>query len=523
MSTTTFDWGAELHTTVVKSLTTSFGLDFLLFEDKTGGDVNTIHNVRQNIYGTEAERQRYEQREDYNSTHYHHHKNYINTNREGKKQREAGHLQDSYTGETFAANGVTNLDHIIAANEIHHDAGRILAEMDGADLANDASNLTFTNESLNKAKKAKPMSDFIKVLQAEYQATTQEIAVLKSKPALTEQEQKRLKKLENKAGADFEKMREADEKARARYNATLSQAYYTSSKFALNISQASLTNGFKMGTRQMLGLVLAEVWFEFRERIPAIIQRHRHNFQASDLMGDLGDALRAVWERIRIKFKEFLIAFKDGAIGGVLSTVTTTLMNIVFTTQKMAVRLIREMWNNLVQALKLMVFNPQNLTPGELMKAVSKIITAGVAVTAGVIINEQLATLFAFPFGPELAAFCGALATGLLTLVMHYFLEHSSVMKSVWAFLDRFQDKFQRGLVYYEKVNIELDRYLKELAALEFSMNAEELAFFSHHLCLVNSELEREFMLCQEIERRNIDLPFEAGNLASVNNWLKSL
>ena len=138
MSTTTFDWGAELHTTVVKSLTTSFGLDFLLFEDKTGGDVNTIHNVRQNIYGTEAERQRYEQREDYNSTHYHHHKNYINTNREGKKQREAGHLQDSYTGETFAANGVTNLDHIIAANEIHHDAGRILAEMDGADLANDA-------------------------------------------------------------------------------------------------------------------------------------------------------------------------------------------------------------------------------------------------------------------------------------------------------------------------------------------------------------------------------------------------
>ena len=181
------------------------------------------------------------------------------------------------------------------------------------------------------------------------------------------------------------------------------------------------------------------------------------------------------------------------------------------------------MWNNLVQALKLMVFNPQNLTPGELMKAVSKIITAGVAVTAGVIINEQLATLFAFPFGPELAAFCGALATGLLTLVMHYFLEHSSVMKSVWAFLDRFQDKFQRGLVYYEKVNIELDRYLKELAALEFSMNAEELAFFSHHLSLVNSELEREFMLCQEIERRNIDLPFEAGNLASVNDWLKSL
>ena len=97
------------------------------------------------------------------------------------------------------------------------------------------------------------------------------------------------------------------------------------------------------------------------------------------------------------------------------------------------------------------------------------------------------------------------------------------MMKSVWAFLDRFQDKFQRGVAYYEKVNVELDRYLKELAALEYSMNADELASFSHHLTLVNTELEREFLLRQEIEKRNIELPFEAGNLASVNDWLKSL
>ena len=54
-------------------------------------------------------------------------------------------------------------------------------------------------------------------------------------------------------------------------------------------------------------------------------------------------------------------------------------------------------------------------------------------------------------------------------------------------------------------------------------MNADELASFSHHLTLVNTELEREFLLRQEIEKRNIELPFEAGNLASVNDWLKSL
>jgi len=41
-----FQLTEELHKTVVQSLVTSFGLDFLLFEDKKGGDVATIHNAR---------------------------------------------------------------------------------------------------------------------------------------------------------------------------------------------------------------------------------------------------------------------------------------------------------------------------------------------------------------------------------------------------------------------------------------------------------------------------------------------
>ncbi len=104
MNTARFDWGEELHQTVVKSLTTSFGLDFLLLEDKHGGDVNTIHNAREGVYATDAERQRYEQREGYDSHHYHSHENYIATNRAGKKAHEAGTLTDTYTGERFAAN-----------------------------------------------------------------------------------------------------------------------------------------------------------------------------------------------------------------------------------------------------------------------------------------------------------------------------------------------------------------------------------------------------------------------------------
>ncbi|MFT8973014.1 MAG: hypothetical protein ABF955_04715 [Zymomonas mobilis] len=522
MNTMDFNWGEELHKTIVKSVTTSFGLDFLLFDDKIGGDVNTIHNVRQEIYATEKERQHYSSslsENPYNSHEYHRHENYIKTNKVGKAQKKNGKLKDTYTGKTFAENDRINLDHIISAKEIHDDRGRVLAGLNGADLANDTSNLTFTNESLNKSKKADSMDVFIKKLQDQQE----EIKTLRNKPILTDQEQRHLKNLEKRSGADFEKMRTEDKKSRKKYNTTINQKYYTSSKFAFNISQASLTNGFKMGTRQMMGLVLAEVWLEFRDRIPAIHQKHRENFDAQKFLGDMGDTLRAVWERIRGKFHQFLSAFKDGAIGGILSTVTTTMFNIIFTTQKMMVRLIREMWSHLVQAFKIMVFNPQNLTFGELTKAVSKIVAAGIAVTAGVIINEQLMTIFAFPFGSDLATFCSALATGLLTLVMDFFLEHSAIMKKLWAFIDCFKDKFQRGLEYYKKVNIELDRYLKEISSLEFSMDTYELEYFSQRLCSVNSELEVEFILNKEIQHRNIELPFEVGNMASVKNWLNSL
>ncbi|WP_439213356.1 cobalamin adenosyltransferase [Duffyella gerundensis] len=519
----TFDWGEELHQTVVKSLATSFGLDFLLFEDKVGGNVDTIHNARQQVYATAKEREKYAKRGDYNSTSYHHHENYIATNREGKAKRKAGTLTDTYTGETFAYNGKTNLDHIKSAKEVHDDPGRVLADLNGSDLANDRSNLTLTNETLNKAKGARTMDAFVKKLSADYQATQQEIASLRSQLSLTALERKRLDSLENKASADFDRMREADKKARKQYEDTVNQAYYTSSKFAKSVALASASSGLNMGTRQVLGLMLAEVWFEFRARLPEMVARHKDNFVAGDLLSEMGDVLKAIWSRIRAKFRIFLEAFKDGAIGGILSSVTTTLFNLIFTTQKMMVRLIREMWNNLIQAFKIMVFNPENLAPGELAKTVSKLLAAGVAVAAGVVINESLAKIMPFPFGPELAAFSGALATGLLTVVMNYFLEYSPIMQKLWVFLNKFKDKYQHAVDYFLHINAELDRFIFELSSLEFAMNTSELALFSLQLGALNSEVERGLLLRDEAAQRNITLPFEAGNTDSVRSWLNSL
>ena len=61
---------------LVESLISSFGLDFLI-KDQHGGDVDTIHNVRQigkdeqMTYKNAKNEKDYEQRGDYNSSMYH--------------------------------------------------------------------------------------------------------------------------------------------------------------------------------------------------------------------------------------------------------------------------------------------------------------------------------------------------------------------------------------------------------------------------------------------------------------------
>ena len=98
-----FPWADELEKTVITSLTTSFGLDFLLFRDKIGGEVNTINNVRNNVWATQAEKDIFEQRSKYDSTPYHQHENYIATGEKNKSSHKAGTLNDPYRNKSMAA------------------------------------------------------------------------------------------------------------------------------------------------------------------------------------------------------------------------------------------------------------------------------------------------------------------------------------------------------------------------------------------------------------------------------------
>lgn len=538
-----YPWIEELEKTVIHSLTTSFGLDFLLFKDKVGGEVDTIHNVRQGIWATDNEQKRYENRETYDSDKYHDKEvktkdsTYKTTGANDKISQQEGKLHDPYRNTSMGAGAPRHTDHVISAKEVHDDAGRVLAELDGVELANQRSNLQSTHGTINSSKGKDSIDVFLARLPeqiAKDENTVRNDRVrLARMPRDTPEQQHKARQLEDKIrkteekistlkSVDPDEMRKRDKEAREPYNQQINQAYYTSSKFWKQTAGASAMAGVKMGTRQMLGLIMAEAWFELREQLPKILETMKTNFGLDAFMSSVQQTLQGIWQRIKLRFKDFLSSFKDGAFAGILGSATTTLFNVFATTQKMAIKMIRELWGSLVKAVKLLIFNPQKLPFVDLCKAVTAVLSVGAATVAGTMIYTQLLPLCSFPFGSELASFASALATGLITLGLNYVLLYSSFAEKIWAFIDALMPH-AATVRQFQAINTELDRYLIELSRIEFNLDADELVEFSQQLANCNDELQRGLLLKEEVTKRGIELPYEMGNSTSTRKWLSSL
>lgn len=537
-----FDWNQEINKTIIQSLVTSFGIDFLLLEDKRGGDVDTIHNVRHGVWATDKEKTAYDNRGEYDSYAYHTHPQYKNINKENSEKKRNGTLIDGYTGNPVSSNDNIDLDHVISAKTIHDDPGRVLAEIEGANLANKQENLVSTSSSINRSKKTDSIEEFIQKIPQKIENKKREIEKYKndisklniqipSDKQKAEELNKKIKNaekyIEEHKNIDIELSKKTSEKARNKQNKEINIKYYTSTKFFKNTLLSAGKQGIKMGTRQVVGLILAEAWFEIKEVIPTIYSQCKQNFCFDKFLSHIKIAIKNIFQRIKSRFKELLSEFQNGVIGGIISNVRTTILNIFLTTEKIIGKLLRELWTSLVKALKLLIFNPDQLSLGDLCKETSKVLATGISVALGAILHQYLSNLFRFPFGEEIAAFVSAVASGIMTLGSLYFLEHSSIMNKVWDKLNTLQNKFKKqfelNVEYYKKVNIELDLYLMELSIIEFNMNPQEIQIFANSIEITISEKERHKLLNKEIIRRNIELPFNPEDTKSTRAWLNSL
>jgi len=409
---------------VINSIVTPFGIGKIIAAyDKSGGNVDTVHNARNGTYATDEEKNAYENRGDYDSDKYHKDPKFIQINRQHSENRKKGESTDYMTGEKLDPNKSHDLDHVKSAKETHDDAGRVLAGIEGSDLANTESNLKPTSATNNRSKKADSMEDFLQ----RKNERLQKIDNLKGKDTLSETEQKELKKLEELNKIDDDKAMQTDNEARKEIDNEINKTYYTSAKFAKATLKSGAKEGAKMGMQQALGLIMTEFFTAvFDEIIDIYKNGYTSGFEDDRFFMVLKERLQRISLRLKNKWKDVAIAFKDGAISGFISNLVTTVINALIRTGKRVVRIIREGIYSLFRAVKLLLFPPEGMKHEDAMHEAKKIIASGIVISLGVIVEQYIdtiikTTVFLEPFADILSTvFIGAVTGLAVTMVVYY-------------------------------------------------------------------------------------------------------
>lgn len=422
---------------IMHSIVTSFGLDFIV-RDQIGGDVDTIQVVRKSgQYKNAFNAVAYENHGEYNSVAYHHNEAYDSTVRAARESQ--AFFDDAYVpgnrifygkASGLGAEHKANLDHVISAKEIHDDRGRVLAGLDGIELANQSTNLQFTNESLNKSMGVKTIPEYIE----------------------------RRKELGDPLSEDSEAaMREKDATARQAYEHQLFEAYYSSDKFLFDAGLAAAKCGVEMGVRQALGFVFIEIWCACEDEVKAL--------PAGVSFGDCMQAVAAGVQKgltnAKEKYKNLVAQFEQGFSAGALASLTTTLINIFITTDKSTVRYIRQVYTVVVQVGNILLINPDDLLLGDQLKSATVSLATGASVLAGTMVGNQIAKT---PIGEDeniggiVQTFCSTLVSGIISCTLLIMIDRSH---------------FISNLVEQMNVYVSVEHDIREISAAFVRLAAE--------------------------------------------------
>lgn len=402
-----------------------FGLAAAVLDSKDGGNVNTTHNVRQGIYASDKERQRYEQRGDYDSKAYHSDENYIAINKQQGNLKEQGKLTDYMTGQQLAPNAKTDLDHKVAAKTIHDDRARVLAEVDGTKIANTESNLAMTDSSLNRMKKDKTAQEFIQRRDERLEAIAKN---QQKRGYLTESEQKELAKLEKQKQINDEQFIAECERAKKDIDRAVDKAYYTSSKPYKEAVLTGAKDAGKMALHSVIGIVLHDLIKGMMIEIKILVKEFG-NESFKEIFTRFKNRLQTIWEDLKAKWKDIIAGSLESAILSFFSNIIVFVINTIFTTLKKIVQIIRAGFNSLYQAIKILVKPPKDMPKDEVMREAAKVLVSGLIAATTMLgaaaLGKMIETTFPFlalplPFTEEetIASAVGLCLTATLGAVL---------------------------------------------------------------------------------------------------------
>lgn len=512
---------------IVESLITSFGLDFIV-RDQHGGDVDTVLNVRKigadekMHYKNKQNQVDFQTRGDYDYGQYHSDNRFRQKKHDAREQWQATgeNIPNEYRlGESVGFYGHTKsipndkkaeLDHIVECKHIHDDRGRVLSRLSGVDLANSDDNLAFTDKSLNAS-----IGSWSRAQNDKYKkehgcdAPMDKIdikAYVEAHPELNDQTKEQLL-------LHYEKARKA-------YDRKIEIAYYTSPKFFKDTAKAATRVGFAMGARQALGLALSEVWFAVKEELK------RPFTDGVSLLKRIGKACEIGLMNAKRKYHVLITKFLEGMSAGILSSITTTLANIFFTTAKNLVKILRQCWASLIEAAKNLLFNPDALPFGERMRATTKIIATGASIVVGTAVSEAITDtpVGKIPvLGDIVQTFCGTLVTGILSCTFLYILDHDSRIAKIVNVLNTIPT-VDKHLEYYQMEAQLLEEYGAKLMDIDFvAFQRETNRYHSVLDSLDADENESIFngQLKDAMEKLAISMPFDNAH-SSFDAYMSS-
>ena len=392
----------DCKTTVIDSIIGPFGLSNEMFHDKNGGNVTTIHNAKKGIYATEEDTYK---RDNY----YYNKEKKTNTQSYMDKYKsskiiEGGKVIDEYTGEKLDVKD-TQTDHIYPLKKFHVNGGYMLSDDEKQSFARDSNNYAVTKGKVNESKSEDDLEEFEnKVVQKE-----------------TDKNKKRFSIDDRRTNAK----RMKGEKTANEY---LPSNFHKFNYYAKKSALTGFGVGAKYGVQQVVGLILREIALEIFDQVRDI---YRNGFclSAKSVFESLKARINAVVKKVKDKWKDYLAAFKNGAVTGFLSNFATTLINIFATTESKIVKMIREGAISLYGAAKLLIHHPNDMTLPQAAHEASKLIIAGLGAGFGIIINEALqgfVVTVSGPFAPLagiISSVVSGLATGIFTLVAVYLVD----------------------------------------------------------------------------------------------------
>ena len=185
---------------------------------------------------------------------------------------------------------------------------------------------------------------------------------------------------------------------------------------------------------------------------------------------DIKIRLKRIGNNISAKWKDFFEGGIVGLVSGFISNILTILINVIVTTGKRTVRMIREGMFSMLKALKTLLLPPKGMTYRETAHEAMKLLVAGGLIATGVFMEEVVEEfLLSIPFLAPIAQIATAVIVGCLTVTITAFLIYLIDRLDLLNVIKNEKDKYiiasldsdiKIKLESCERIAVQIDDYL---------------------------------------------------------------